>query len=165
MFELDGKPTVFDAARGGVRAGSDVVRLFPGALAVVRRIWADTDGRYAGCRVAVASSTTHPAYAHACLDALVVDADSGTTLGDVVGLYREIHPGSKGDLHIPSLSEQTSVPFSEMVFWDDCTYGDNCADVAGKCAGIVCVRTPRGLTEREFEQGLDAFARGASGVL
>lgn len=163
MFELDGKPTVFDETLGGVKAGSDVVRLFPGALAVIRTIWADQQ-RFNGVNIAVASSTTYPAYAKACLEALVIDPESGTTLSDVVRL-REIYPGSKGSEHIPSLCRKAGVPYSEVVFWDDCTYGDNCGDVASKCAGSVCVRTPRGLTEELFEAGLEAFARGQAGVL
>lgn len=162
MYELDAKPTTFDAALGGVRAGSDVVRLFPSALAVLRTIRAD-QARFGRVQIAVASSTTHPAYAKRCLDELVIDAESGTTLSDMVR-HREIYPGSKGSEHIPSLARKAGVPYSELVFWDDCTYGDNCADVAGQCAGATCVRTPHGLTEELFERGLDAFARGATGV-
>ena len=41
---------------------------------------------------------------------------------------------------------------------DDCTYGDNCADVARACDGTTCVRTPSGLTEE-----LRCRARGVGG--
>jgi magnesium-dependent phosphatase 1 len=146
-----------------VKAGSDVVRLFPGALAVIRTVLADK-ARFGGVQVAVASSTTRPAYANACLDKLVIDPDAGTTLGEIVQ-YREIFPGSKGSEHLPNLARKSGLPFSSIVFWDDCIYGDNCGDVARKCEGVVCVRTPNGMTENLFEQGLSAFARGASGVL
>jgi|TARA_B100000768_G_C11091197_1_gene295038 hypothetical protein len=52
-----------------------------------------------------------------------------------------------------------------MIFWDDCTYGNNCQDVATNCAGVTCVRTPDGLTEALFQAGLDAFAAGKTGVV
>ena len=48
MFELRAAPTTYDAAAGGVRAGSEVVRLFPGALAVLRRLITEQD---AACQV------------------------------------------------------------------------------------------------------------------
>lgn len=52
-----------------------------------------------------------------------------------------------------------------MLFFDDCTYGDNCGDVARACPGAVCVRTPNGLTTALFEAGLEAWARGEAGVV
>mmetsp|Transcript_42240 Transcript_42240/g.99158 ORF Transcript_42240/g.99158 Transcript_42240/m.99158 type:complete len:190 (-) Transcript_42240:59-628(-) len=164
MFELDGRPTHYDSALGGVRCpDGDVVRLFPGALSVLRSVWSDKE-RYAGVSIAVASSTTRPDFAFVCLEALVIDSDSGTRLGDVVK-YREIFPGSKAGQHFPNLAKKSGIAYSEMCFWDDCTYGDNCGDVAGQCRGTLCVRTPEGLTVDLFERGLAAFARGASGVL
>ena len=74
-------------------------------------------------------------------------------------------PGSKGRTHFPALQKETGIPYSEMVFWDDCTYGNNCQDVATNCAGVTCVRTPDGLTEALFQAGLDAFAAGKTGVV
>lgn len=68
MFELSSPPTAFDASACGVRAGHETVRLFPGAQAVVRRLL--TQSEYSNVRVAVASSTTEPAYANKCLDLL-----------------------------------------------------------------------------------------------
>eukprot|EP00747_Dinoflagellata_sp_TGD_P094309 gnl/TRDRNA2_/TRDRNA2_166064_c0_seq3.p1 gnl/TRDRNA2_/TRDRNA2_166064_c0~~gnl/TRDRNA2_/TRDRNA2_166064_c0_seq3.p1 ORF type:complete len:205 (-),score=29.94 gnl/TRDRNA2_/TRDRNA2_166064_c0_seq3:926-1540(-) len=44
MYELRSPPTKYDDARGGVAAGSDTVRLFPGAAAVLRRILTDGNG-------------------------------------------------------------------------------------------------------------------------
>ena len=163
MFELDGAPTAYDATLGGVKAGTDVVRLFPGALAVLRTIIADKE-RFADTRVAVASSTTRPAFAHTCLDELVVDQRTRTKLATLVA-FRQIYPGSKGSEHVPELARESGVPYEECLFFDDCTYGDNCADVASKCVGTLAVRTPHGLTEELFERGLSAFARGAVGVL
>lgn len=164
MFELNAAPTKYDATAGGVRAGRDVVRLFPGAQAVLRRLL--TDESYAAVKVAVASSTTEPAFANTCLDALPADAtgERGERVGELVE-YRQIYPGSKGRQHFPALASQSGVPYEQMIFWDDCTYGDNCGDVARSCTGATCVRTPHGLTEELFDVGLRAFAAGRRGVV
>jgi magnesium-dependent phosphatase 1 len=163
MFELDGKPTSYDPTLGGVKAGHDVVKLYPGALAVLRTIISDTE-RFGATQVSVASSTTRPAFANTCLDELVVDPRTGAKLATLVA-FRQIYPGSKGSEHVPKLARQSNLSYDECLFFDDCTYGDNCADVASKCAGALCVRTPQGLTEELFERGLSAFARGIVGVM
>ena len=162
MFQLDTAPTAYDEGRGGVVAGRDTVRLFPGAAAVLQRLL--DDRRYASIQVAVASSTTEPAWANRCLDVCRIDPARGECIADVVS-QRQIYPGSKGSQHFPKLRSATGVSFDEMIFWDDCTYGDNCGDVATKCAGTTCVRTPNGLTLELFEAGLAAFARGEKGVV
>ena len=87
MFELRTAPTTYDAAAGGVRAGSEVVRLFPGALAVLRRLI--TDPALNSIKVAVASSTTEPAWANRCLDVLMVNAAENSTVGALVD-FRQI---------------------------------------------------------------------------
>lgn len=163
MFQIS-RPTSYDAKRGGVVAGHDTVRLFPGAAAVLRRFLPGVDPRLAEVRVAVASSTTEPGYARICLGALLVDPSRGEAIEDIVD-YQQVYPGSKGRAHFPALHAQSGVPYDRMLFFDDCTYGDNCADVAVRCPGVGCVRTPDGLTEALFEAGLAAFARGERGVL
>merc|ERR1712150_19650 len=135
-----------NAKRGGVAAGGETVRLFPGAAAVLRSFLPDGPLRAAGMKVAVASSTTEPAYARVCLESLLVDPDRSETVADLVE-YRHIYPGSKGRCHFPALQAETKVPYERMIFFDDCTYGDNCRDVATQCPGVACVRTPDGLTE------------------
>ena len=50
--------------------------------------------------------------------------------------YRQIYPGSKGRQHFPALLAQSGVGYDQMCFWDDCSYGDNCAEVASRCAGV-----------------------------
>eukprot|EP00747_Dinoflagellata_sp_TGD_P218020 gnl/TRDRNA2_/TRDRNA2_90335_c0_seq1.p1 gnl/TRDRNA2_/TRDRNA2_90335_c0~~gnl/TRDRNA2_/TRDRNA2_90335_c0_seq1.p1 ORF type:complete len:197 (+),score=29.65 gnl/TRDRNA2_/TRDRNA2_90335_c0_seq1:64-654(+) len=162
MYELRCAPTQYDEKRGGVAAGSETVRLFPGAAAVLRRI--RTDGNFASCKIAVASSTTEPAYAATCLESLPVKSDKKTTISDMVH-HRQIYPGSKGRQHFPALLKDSGIPYDQMLFFDDCTYGDNCGDVARCCPGTTCVRTPDGLTEELFDAGLAAFASGKRGVL
>lgn len=87
MFELHAAPTSYDAQAGGVRAGSEVVRLFPGALSVLRRLI--TDPALANTKLGVASSTTEPAWANRCLDVLVVNEADNSTIGGLVD-FRQI---------------------------------------------------------------------------
>ena len=87
MFELGAAPTTYDADAGGVRAGSEVVRLFPGALTVLRRLI--TDPALNNIKVAVASSTTEPAWANRCLDVLMVNEAENSTVGGLVD-FRQI---------------------------------------------------------------------------
>ena len=132
--------------------------------AVLRRLLIEPE--FSRVKVAVASSTTEPKWANRCLDALPADAtgEREERVGDLVE-YRQIYPGSKGRQHFPALHKESGVPFDSMLFWDDCTYGDNCGDVARQCAGATCVRTPRGLTEELFDLGLRAWADGKRGVV
>lgn len=161
MYELHEAPSEYDSKRAGVVAGDALVKLLPGALIVLRKLVMDASLRE--IQIAVASSTAKPDWAHTCLDQVLVD-EKGLTLGRLVQ-HREIYPKCKGLHHFPALHEKTNVPFSDMLFFDDCTYSDNCGDVASCCPGVLCVRTPDGLTEELFLKGLEAFARGAQGVL
>ena len=164
MFELDNAPTKWDAKRGGVKAGSDTVKLFPGARDTLMRLL--TDPTFQECKIAAASSTTEPAYAKTCLEQTPIDlsGERTETMGDLIK-YRQIYPGSKGRSHFPKLQEQTGVPYSEMIFFDDCGWSDNCGEVASACPGVTCVRTPKGLTKEEFNLALEGYAKGKKGVL
>ena len=164
MFELDSAPTKWDPKKGGVKAGSDTVRLFPGAQETLLRIL--TDPIFQGAKVAAASSTTEPAFAKTCLEQTPIDPSGQRkeTMSDLIK-FRQIYPGSKGRDHFPRLQQETGIPYSEMVFFDDCGWGDNCRDVATNCPGVTCVRTPRGLTTEEFNLALDAYKKGQKGVI
>lgn len=162
MFELSSPPTLFDEGAGGVCAGRDHVRLFPGAARVLSRLQSEESFR--SVRVAVASSTTEPRYAATCLSQLRADPARGESVGDLVE-FRQVYPGSKGRAHFPKLASESGVAYGSMLFFDDCTYGDNCAEVARACTGVTCVRTPDGLTEALFDAGLAAYARGERGVV
>lgn len=161
MFELSSSPSTYDASRGGVKAGSDTVKLFLGAAAVLRRILTDKSA----VKIAVASSTTEPKHAIICLEMLPIDSSGARKerLADLID-FRQIYPGPKGRQHFPALHKESGVAYDSMLFFDDCTYGDNAADVARSCAGASCVRTPSGLTEALFELGLTAWASGKRGV-
>eukprot|EP00931_Biecheleriopsis_adriatica_P083181 TRINITY_DN56737_c0_g1_i1.p1 TRINITY_DN56737_c0_g1~~TRINITY_DN56737_c0_g1_i1.p1 ORF type:complete len:182 (-),score=37.46 TRINITY_DN56737_c0_g1_i1:4-549(-) len=162
MYELRASPTTYSSERGGVIAGRDTVRLFPGAKVVLKRLL--TDDSFKDVRIGVASSTTEPAFASTCLEVLPVDGARPEKLAQMIS-FRQIYPGSKGQQHFPKLKEESGIAYDKMVFFDDCTYGDNCANVASHCPGVLCVRTPDGLTEEAFDLALAAFAEGKKGVI
>ena len=164
MYELDDAPSTYDAKRGGVKAGRDTVRLFPGAQSTLMRLL--TEPCFQNGLVAAASSTTEPDFAQTCLEQMKIDPSGKRTevVSDIIK-FKQIYPGSKGRDHFPRLQKETGIPYSEMIFFDDCTYSDNCGEVARSCPGVTCVRTPRGLSTEEFNIGLKAFAKGQKGVI
>lgn len=70
---------------------------------------------------------------------------------DKIVKYREIHPGNKGE-HFKRLQEDSRVAYHEMLFFDDCNWGDNCRDVEWACPGVVTVKTPAGLTPEKWNE-------------
>ena len=101
-----------------------------------------------------ASSTTEGAWAKQCLSLLEVEP--GVKLKDVI-TFSEIYPSNKTK-HFRALQASTGVAFADMLFFDDCTYGNNCADVERGCPGVVTVQTPDGMTEAKWREGLSKFA-------
>ena len=108
MHELSSPPSVYSSKDGGIIAGRDVVRLFPGAEAVLKKL---TDSTFSKVQIAVASSTRdaqlisfgfnafaliscckEPAFAHKCLDTLPLGG-TFATVGELVR-FRKIFRGS-----------------------------------------------------------------------
>ena len=59
--------------------------------------------------------------------------------------------------HFKLLRQHTGVPFADMVFFDDCNWGDNCGTVERGCVGVVAQRTPGGLQESEWDECIRRF--------
>ena len=66
---------------------------------------------------------------------------------------------NKAQTHFPILREATGVPYDGMLFFDDSNWSDHCGIVERNCPGVVTQRTPRGMTEFEWEQGLKKYAQ------
>ena len=175
-------PTKADVVRGdlngrgegvvGVMSGRHRISLHAGGLTALQE---HADGAFPGMRVALASSANTPfAESIGRASLALLEATPGVTVWDVlmrdwegrdvnqIGRQPPLSP-NKSNTHFPRLREATGVPYSEMLFFDDCNWGDHCGQVAGRCKeadgrGVVTMRTPHGLGVDEFRRGLEAYA-------
>jgi magnesium-dependent phosphatase 1 len=146
-------------SRRGMWDGEDgeCVCLFDGARLVLREL--ALNPKYKGIMLAAASSSLEPSYSHACLHGIEVVPD--LTLRD---MFRFDQIGRTGELtprkttHFRELHKESGVPYEEMLFFDDCNWGDHCADVT-RAYGVVSQRTPSGMTIEEFYQGLEKYRK------
>eukprot|EP00578_Thalassiosira_sp_NH16_P024125 CAMPEP_0181099784 /NCGR_PEP_ID=MMETSP1071-20121207/12842_1 /TAXON_ID=35127 /ORGANISM="Thalassiosira sp., Strain NH16" /LENGTH=233 /DNA_ID=CAMNT_0023182465 /DNA_START=140 /DNA_END=841 /DNA_ORIENTATION=- len=134
----------------------EVVELYPGARLALREL--ATDPAYEGVKIAVASTSLEPSYSRACIDG--IEIVEGVRLRDMIS-YAQI--GRCGELtsrktgHFRLIHEQSGgVPYDEMLFFDDCNWGDHVGDV-NREFGVVGVRTPQGLRLEEFHHGLKKY--------
>ena len=70
---------------------------------------------------------------------------------------------NKSNTHFPRLREATGVPYSEMLFFDDCNWTDHCTAVS-RAHGVVAQRTPHGITASEWRRASAPGRRRASGT-
>ena len=179
-------PTVDNVVRGdlngrgegviGVMSGRNKISLHKGSLVAMQE---HADGAYPGMRVALASSANTPLAERIGRATLgLLEVTPGVTGWDVlmrdwdgcdvnqIGRQPPLSP-NKAATHFPRLKEATGVPYSSMLFFDDCNWGDHCGQVAAACreadgVGVVTYRTPSGLGVEEFRAGMQEFvdARG-----
>ncbi|XP_015261853.1 PREDICTED: magnesium-dependent phosphatase 1 [Gekko japonicus] len=115
------------------------VKLYPEVRAVLERLHQE------GIPMAVASRTG--------------EVRGATQLLDLFGLdrflrHKQIYPGCKVN-HFQRLCQQTQVPLSKMLFFDD--EARNIHDVSK--LGVTCIRVPNGMNLSLLERGLEAFPR------
>ena len=153
----------------GVRSGREVITLFPGALKVFQ---AFHEGKYPGMRIAAASSADTPLAVRIGRTALdILEVAPGVTVRQVfaagwpTGFDGNLQIGRtpplsarKDKTHFPLLRQHTGIAFDQMLFFDDCNWSDNVAEVERGCPGVVGMRTPKGLQWGEWTRGLDLFA-------
>lgn len=152
----------------GVRSGREVVSLFPGALKILQDFYLD---KYPGMRIAAASSADTPLAARIGKASMgILEVLPGVTMREVFakgwedGFEGNIQIGrtpplssDKASTHFPILRQATGVEYEGMLFFYDCLWGDHCGKVEKNCPGVVAVRTPDGLSEKEWMQGLRAY--------
>jgi len=135
--------------------GEEVVELYPGARLVLREL--ATNPKYAAVKIAVASSSLEPSYSRACINGIeIVD---GVTMNDMISysqIGREGQLTSRKTSHFKLLQAQSGIPYDEMLFFDDCNWGDHVGDLQD-AFGVTGIRTPQGLQVAEFHQGLEKF--------
>ena len=131
-----------------------VVELYPGARQTLYTL--ATDPRYSSVELAVASSSLEPSYSHACLEA--IEILPGRTLRnlfayDQIGRTGVLSPSKKA--HFRELRRESGVAYEEMLFFDDCNWGDHVGDLEDM--GVTGIRTPEGLRFDDFEKGLKLY--------
>mmetsp|Transcript_19538 Transcript_19538/g.38001 ORF Transcript_19538/g.38001 Transcript_19538/m.38001 type:complete len:179 (+) Transcript_19538:121-657(+) len=152
MFQLHGAPSKWNPADNSVQAGRDKIKMFPGALAALRDV--HNNPLFSHTKLAVASSTTEPEYARACMS--MFEVSKGVKMSEVVS-YSQIFCSNKAN-HFANLKKDSKIEYADMLFFDDCNWGDNCADVERGCPGVVTMKTPSGMQEKEWQAGLAKFA-------
>jgi len=179
MYSLDVIPQAGDAVQGilgklgqtgvaGVRSGSEVIKLNPGAMLALQEFHS---GKFPLMRIAAASSADNPHAVKIGRAALgLLEVAPGVTVRQVFGTgWDEGFEGNlqigrtpplssrKEQTHFPILQRETSVAFTDMLFFDDCNWGDHVGNVHRVC-GVVGHRTPSGLQEGDWRAGLAAYA-------
>lgn len=147
--------------RRGGWGGDDeeIVELYPGARLALREL--ALDPKYRGIPIAVASTSLEPSYSHASIDGLEILPD--LTLRDMIS-YAQV--GRTGNLtsrktsHFKLLHRESGIPYEEMIFFDDCNWGDHVGDL-NREFGVVGQRTPNGLQLEEFHRGLENYRKEA----
>lgn len=154
-----------------VQSGSEQIRLFSTALHVLQDYYL---GKYpTSMRIAAASTADTPlavSIGRAALQMLeilpgvtVMDAfqknwEKGFTGNMQIGRSPPLC-SDKSATHFPILMAETKIPYNRMLFFDDCLWGDHCSRVKKRCPGVVTVRTPDGLTDRDWKNGLISYAQ------
>jgi len=162
----------------GVYSGSrDVISLHKGSLLALQE---HADGKYPGMKIALASSADTPKAEKIGRAALkLLEVVPGMTIWDL--LMRDWNgvdvnqigrqpplSSNKAKSHFPALQKATNVRYDKMLFFDDCIWGDHCGMVAAACQesdtkrGVVTLRTPNGLGEKEWKQGMELYATTSS---
>jgi magnesium-dependent phosphatase 1 len=181
MYELEEIPRKEHAVIGklssegvegvvGVRSGHEVIRLFDDARAILRDFHEGKFPEY--LRIAAASSADTPRAVQIGRAAMsILEIAPGVTMRQVFargwpeGFEGNLQIGrtpplssDKAATHFPILQRETNVDYKDMVFLDDCNWGDHVSNVY-RAHGVVGQRTPRGLTRREWDLCLASFRK------
>lgn len=131
------------------------VKLFSGARRALYEL--ATNPEYKGIIIASASSSEEPTFSYSCLNG--IEILPGLTM-DKMFKYNQI--GRAGQLtsdkrtHFRLLHKESKVKYEEMLFFDDCNWGDHCSTVTREF-GVVSMRTPRGMEYSEFLEALEKY--------
>ncbi|GBF91945.1 hypothetical protein Rsub_04669 [Raphidocelis subcapitata] len=162
-FRRDAQGAVYDSRGERVRLLHDTLEIFQQLAA---------DPAFEDTEIAYVSRTEYPEWAVPCLKLFHVPVPDGgrshyahiadgarrpLTLHDM-GRHSEIYPGSKLT-HFRRIAKDSGVDFSDMLFFDNENW--NCREVSQ--LGVVCVHTPRGMTNAVWREGLAKFAAARGG--
>lgn len=163
-----------------VKFGANTLSIHPGARTALFEIHRGKyDGKcnkkYGGnMRIAIASSADTAkavGYAHKALS--VIEIVPGVTIREVVNrgwkesvVQRQGHiqigrsgalSSNKAKSHFTIIQKEVGIPYSEMLFFDDSNWSDNCRNVEKHCKGVVAQRTPSGMQNVEWREGLNKW--------
>lgn len=65
----------------------------------------------------------------------------------------------KSNSHFPIISNNTNIPYIDMLFFDDCNWSNHCKLVESNCPGVVTVRTPNGIQKHEWLEGIQKYSK------
>lgn len=133
------------------------VKLFKGARDALVEL--ATEDKYKDVIIAAASSSEEPSFSNACLDNIeVIPGVTMRSMFQYDQIGRTGHLTSRKTTHFKELHKESGIPYNEMLFFDDCNWGDHVADV-GNVFGVIGQRTPRGMQLREFHDGLNKYCK------
>lgn len=155
----------------GVKSGRETIELFPDARLILQALF---EGKYGDdVRIAAASSADTPQAVKIGRTAMtILEILPGVTMRDAFakgwpqGFEGNMQIGrspplssDKASTHFPILRQETGVDYNDMVFFDDCNWGDHCANVERRCRGVVAQRTPSGLTIDDWNRALVEYSK------
>eukprot|EP00586_Coscinodiscus_wailesii_P021830 CAMPEP_0172494982 /NCGR_PEP_ID=MMETSP1066-20121228/60546_1 /TAXON_ID=671091 /ORGANISM="Coscinodiscus wailesii, Strain CCMP2513" /LENGTH=264 /DNA_ID=CAMNT_0013266357 /DNA_START=50 /DNA_END=844 /DNA_ORIENTATION=+ len=187
MFEMPAIPTSANVVLGdlngrgtgvtGVMSGRNKISLHAGSLLSLQEY---ADGLYPKMKLAFASSADTPFAEKVGRASLaLLEVLPGLTVWDLVveqcwdgvdvnQIGRQPPLSSnKARSHFPRLKEATAIRYDEMLFFDDCLWGDHCGIVSRECReedtdlGPAVLRTPNGLGVKEWKKGLEEYEKQA----
>ena len=171
MYTLPSKPSI--PVRGDLGLGNGeqgvigikcspsgpTVKLFDGARRALREI--ATNPHFKEVLLGVASSSEEPSFSQACLENIEILPGltlRGMILYDQIGRTGKLSP--RKTTHFRLIHQESNIPYEEMLFFDDCNWGDHVGDLA-QTFGVVGQRTPNGMQFHEFEEGLRKYQKVA----
>jgi magnesium-dependent phosphatase 1 len=184
MFEMPALPDPKNVVRGdlngrgkgitGVYSGRhELISLHEEALVALQEQY---DNRYPGMKMALASSANTPFAEKIGRASLkLLEVVPGTSVWDLlmrdwdskdvnqIGRQPPKLSPNKAKSHFPNLHKMTGIPFSRMLFFDDCNWGDHVGAVERGCKeadgqGVTGYRTPYGLGVSEWREGMRKYA-------
>jgi magnesium-dependent phosphatase 1 len=170
-FQLDARPRIQPIASGengtcqvvrwsGSTSNSNnngsngqTVRLFPD----VHDVFAHIQATMPHTRIALASTTRYPDVSRQLREAFLVGTPPRSIAQVCQPLIQVFYAEDKVQ-HFVRLQQDSRVEFADMLFFDDCIWGDNVGQVCA-ALGVCGLRVPRGLTMDLFQQGLELWRR------
>jgi magnesium-dependent phosphatase 1 len=166
MYLIDGPPFSETAEPHVLLDRSKTkVEIMAGALESLQAF--QTDERWRGVKVGIASRTDYPKWARECMARLRVpkvgddddDASSAVTLQSLVD-FEQIFDDDKRN-HFRALHKESGVPFANMVFFDN----EHRNIVSVSKLGVQCVFCPDGMTRAVWNAFVQSQSQSASASL